>query len=117
MRPDKGADLTLVEHMLACIEAIDEYLAGDSRRYLSSRLVRDAVLRNLQTMTESSQRLSPEIKVQHPEIPWRKLAGFRNLLVHDYLGGIDDQAVVLIFNDDIPKLRDVLVKMKAEFVG
>lgn len=37
-------------------------------------------------MTESCQRLSQELKDRHPEVDWRGLAGFRNILVHDYLG-------------------------------
>jgi uncharacterized protein with HEPN domain len=46
----------------------------------------DAVLRNLQILAESTQRISPELKRDHPEIDWRGISGFRNVLVHDYLG-------------------------------
>ena len=45
-----------------------------------------AVLRELQTLAESTERLSEEFKSRHPQIPWRNIAGFRNILVHDYLG-------------------------------
>jgi uncharacterized protein with HEPN domain len=41
--------------------------------------VQDGVIRNLQTLAESSQRLSSEIKATEPQIPWRELAGFRNV--------------------------------------
>jgi len=44
------------------------------------------VLRNLQTMAESSRRLSPALKIAHPEIDWQGISDFRNVLVHDYLG-------------------------------
>jgi len=43
-------------------------------------------LRNLQTLAESSQRLSEQLKASRPEIDWRGIAGLRNILVHDYLG-------------------------------
>lgn len=117
MRETQAADLALVEHMLSCAEAIEEFLAGDVNRYRSSRLVRDAVLRNLQTLTESSQRLSPPTKDSYPDVPWKKLAGFRNLLVHDYLGGIDDEAVVLVLEHNLPDLHSILLRMKLALGG
>ena len=46
----------------------------------------DAVLRNLQVLVESTQRLSPEFKNTHSQIEWYKISGLRNILVHDYLG-------------------------------
>ena len=53
------------------------------------------MIRNLQILAESSQRLSSEIKGTQPQIPWRELAGFRNVIVHGYLG-IDLGAVWLV---------------------
>ena len=44
--------------------------------------MQDAVIRNLQILAESSQRLSSDIKGTEPQIPWRELAGFRNVIVH-----------------------------------
>jgi hypothetical protein len=61
--------------MSECIERIREYTAGDRSRFEASRLVQDAVVRNLQTLTESSQRLSDDIKTTEPQVPWRELAG------------------------------------------
>jgi uncharacterized protein with HEPN domain len=44
-------------------------------------------------MAESSQRLSKELKAKAPDVDWRALSGFRNVLVHDDLGGIDLEQV------------------------
>ena len=68
--------------MRDCIARIVEYTAFDGQRFESSRLVQDATVRNLQTLTESSQRLSDEAKAAEPGIPLRELSGFRNVLVH-----------------------------------
>lgn len=46
----------------------------------------DAVLRNLQVLSESTQRLSDELKERHPEVQWFSISGLRNVLVHNYLG-------------------------------
>lgn len=112
MTPSRESDRVLVEHMLGCIDAIQKFLANEPNRYRESRLVHDACLRNLQTLTESSQRLSDALKHSAPEIPWRSLSGFRNLLVHDYLGGIDDAAVAVVLERDLPALRGALERMK-----
>ena len=73
-------------HIGECIERIESYVCGmDRAAFLESSLVQDAVIRNLQMMAESTQRLSDARKADHPEIEWYKIAGFRNVLVHDYL--------------------------------
>lgn len=63
MIPGPDTDRVLLAHMGECIERIREYTAGDRSRFEASRLVQDAVIRNLQTLTESSQRLSDDIKL------------------------------------------------------
>ena len=84
MTPGPEADRVLLAHMRDCLERVYEYTADERARFESSRLVQDAVIRNLQILTESSQRLSSEIKATEPQIPWRELAGFRNVIVHGY---------------------------------
>jgi len=54
--------------------------------FFKDRKTQSAVLRELQTLAESTQRLSDEFKGQYPDIPWQNVAGFRNVIVHDYLG-------------------------------
>lgn len=59
------------------------------------------MVRNLQTLAESSQRLSADIKATEARIPWRELSGFRNVIGHDYLG-LDLDAVWLVIAQDLP---------------
>jgi len=73
-------DSVYIEHMLDSILRINEYVESKEQFY-QSRLVQDAVIRNLQVMAESSQRLSADIKEKYPEIPWKNISGFRNILV------------------------------------
>lgn len=72
-----------IEHMLDCIHRIDEYVESKVLFY-ESQLVQDAVVRNLQVMAESSQRLPEEIKSKYPDIPWNDISGFRNILMMDW---------------------------------
>jgi len=61
--------------MRDCLGRIAEYTDAERERFDTSRLVQDAVIRNLQTLAESSQRLSSATKYTKPLIPWRDLAG------------------------------------------
>ena len=100
----------LLAHMRDCPDRILEYTNAERSRFETSRLVQDAVIRNLQTLTESSQRLSDEIKSTEPQIPWRELAGFRNVIVHGYLG-VDLGAVWLVVEQDLPALSEAVNRM------
>jgi uncharacterized protein with HEPN domain len=73
-------------HIKESLERIEEYVAEGKDAFFNDRKTQDAVLRNLQTLAESSQRLSEPLKASRPDIDWRGIAGLRNILVHDYLG-------------------------------
>ena len=102
----------LLAHMRDCLDRILEYTNAERVRFDASRLVQDAVVRNLQTLAESSQRLSSEIKGTEPQIPWRELSGFRNVIVHGYLG-VDLGAVWLVVEQDLPALAEAVNRMAA----
>ncbi|WP_448573711.1 HepT-like ribonuclease domain-containing protein [Trichothermofontia sp.] len=86
-------DRVYLEHILECAALLQDYTGNGKAVFMESVLVQDAVLRRLQTMAESTQRLSDRLKAQAPDVDWRALSGFRNVLVHDYLGGIDLERV------------------------
>lgn len=96
--------------MRECIARIAEYTGGERQQFEKSRLVQDAVVRNLQTLTESSQRLSADAKASEPRIPWRELAGFRNVIVHGYLG-LDPSIVWSTVEQDLPALALALERI------
>jgi uncharacterized protein with HEPN domain len=79
-------DRLFLIHILECIGRISEYTKDGKSAFMSAGMIQDAVLRNLHTLTESAQRLSDALKARHPEVDWQGLSGFRNVLVHDYLG-------------------------------
>ncbi len=68
----------------------------------------DAALRNLQTLSEATQRLPEAQKSQCPEIPWREISGFRNILVHNYLGDIDPLTVKAVIEQHLEPLRSCI---------
>ena len=68
------------------------------------------MIRNLQTIAESTQRLSDGIRATEPEVPWRAIAGFRNVLVHDYFE-IDLEVVWSVVDQDLPTLVAAVDRM------
>lgn len=91
-------------HILECIERVERYTSEGRQAFLDDTKTQDATVRNLQVLAESTKRISEELKAAHPEVEWRKIAGFRNILVHDYLG-IDHERVWLIIQNELPSLK------------
>lgn len=91
-------------HIGECLERSEEYVGEGKEAFFADHKTQDAVLRNLQILAESSQRLSEPLKASRPEIDWRGIAGLRNILGHDYLG-ISLPRVWEIVEVFLPKLR------------
>ena len=103
-------------HTGECIARIEQYTSAGREAYLADTKTQDAVLRNLQTLAESTQRLSSVLKAKHPEVDWAAIAGFRNVLVHDYLG-VNITRVWEIVERDIPDVKTKVAAMLAELGG
>jgi uncharacterized protein with HEPN domain len=71
----------------------------------------DAALRNLQTLSEATQKLANDKAIQCPEIPWREISGFRNILVHNYLGNIDPLTIQSVIDEQLQALEACVNKM------
>ena len=105
-------DQVYITHMLECIQRIEEYVSEGQEFFIQTVMVQDAVLRVLQVMAESSQRISDQAKADCPGIDWRSISGFRNILVHDYLGGIDIELIWQVIEQELPTLKKALAKIE-----
>jgi uncharacterized protein with HEPN domain len=102
-------DLKYLLHIRECIGRVEEDIAGGRDAFMASHTVQDAVLRNLQVIAESTKRLSEDLRTRQPDIDWGGIAGFRNLLVHDYLG-VDLAVVWQVVIADVPKLKTAILR-------
>lgn len=97
-------------HIKEAIGWIEEYTHDGKDIFFKDHKTQDAVLRNLHTLFESVQRLSTPLKDKHPEVDWRVIAGFRNVIVHDYFG-IDLDQIWDVVRDDLPELKRAIQKI------
>ena len=96
---------------------ISEFIAGtDFPTFQKSELVRSAVVQKLSIMGEAAARVSDELKVQHPQVPWPQIIAFRNILIHAYFG-IDWDVVWRAARNRCPVLREQVASILAAEAG
>ena len=95
-------------HILECILRIEDFSQGGRDEFLSSRLIQDAVIRNLEVIGEAAKRIGEDYRSLHPEIPWRGMASLRDVLIHDYdIVRIED--IWSVVETNIPPLKKALL--------
>ena len=110
MRPNSENDELLLEHIDECIDRILEYTGEDRAAFDASRKTQDAVVRNLQVLAESTQRLSSTLKATEQDVPWRSIAAFRNVLTHEYLH-VSLDIVWRVVEEGLPELATAIKRM------
>lgn len=102
-----------VAHLKHIIKAIDRIITkiGDKKTFIDDEDRIDIVVLSLQTMAESTQKLSEESKQLYPYIEWKKIAGLRNILVHNYLEGYDLELISGLVDQKLPELRQVATEL------
>lgn len=95
----------LLNDMLDSIEKIKSYtLNYDLEKFKADNKTIDAVIRNFEIIGEAANRLPEDFKEQHMHVNWFRIKGFRNRIVHDYMG-IDLQIVWTIIQKDLDQLK------------
>jgi uncharacterized protein with HEPN domain len=97
-------DAALLWDILEAARRATEFTQGKTfTDYQVSPLVQYAVERALEIVGEAANRISPQLQAAHPEIPWRKMVGLRNVLIHEY-GEIDHALVWTVVQEHLPTL-------------
>jgi uncharacterized protein with HEPN domain len=97
--------------MLQAARKVLEYSLGlTEAEFMGSSRDQDAIVRQLTILGEASKRVSAEFRNEHSEIPWKKIAGLRDVIVHDYFH-VNLEKVWRIVREDLPDLIRVLEKV------
>jgi uncharacterized protein with HEPN domain len=108
----KKDPLVFIEHILESIDSIKEYVHEVSKAgFLSSKEKQDAVLRRIEIIGEAVKNIPEDVKDKHPEIPWKTIAGMRDIVVHNYFG-VDLDLTWKIATTEIEELRNSILKLK-----
>ena len=104
-------DQVYLRHILDALEKIESYASVGRDEFMAQTHWQDAVIRQLEIIGEATKRLSRELRQRHRDVPWRRIAGLRDVLIHDYMG-VDLPAVWEITQRDLPvlskRLREIL---------
>jgi uncharacterized protein with HEPN domain len=109
-RPSQRAYL---QHIRDALQASLEYSAGGRESFFASRMIQDAVVRNLEIVGEAAKGLDDATKQLAPEVPWRRISGMRDVLVHHYFG-VDLQAVWGVIEVEARTLLATVERLIAE---
>jgi uncharacterized protein with HEPN domain len=97
-------DLAYLKHIRDAIEKIETYALVGRELFMEQSLWQDAIMRQLEIIGEATKRLSETLRVEYVAVPWRQIAGLRDILIHNYMG-VDLNAVWEVTQKDIPTLK------------
>jgi len=97
-------NLLYLNNIKECIENIENYTNQNKQAFLNNKMMQDAVIRNLEIIGEATKRLSSDLRIKYNQVPWRQMAGLRDVLIHDYLR-VDLEEIWIIIEEDLPDLK------------
>lgn len=103
-------DKIYIKYIIEALELIEQYVKGiDEKGFFSSFQVQDAVIRRLEIIGEAAKNISKTFKEKYSDIPWKEMAGMRDILIHEYFG-VDLLLVWNTIKKDLPKLKESIKK-------
>lgn len=97
-----------IGHILESIQLIEEYSCHlTAEKFKKNRATQDAIIRRLEIIGEAVKNLSPQFKAKHSEIPWKQMAGMRDVLIHEYFD-IDLSLTWSVVIRELPSVKEKL---------
>lgn len=106
--------LIFIEHILESIKNIEDFIKDSSKNYfLKDKEKQSAIIRQIEIIGEAVKNIPDSFRKKHTNIPWIKIAGMRDKLLHHYFG-VDLKTVWKVIKEDLPDLKKKTLKIKDE---
>ena len=103
-----------IEDILESIKLIEKYLGDISKENLSNnQRLKDSIVRRLEIIGEAVKNIPDNFRKKYPDVPWRKIAGLRDIIIHTYFN-IDLDITWDIIKKDLPDLKEKMLRIKSE---
>lgn len=106
-------DRLYLGHIREAIQDIQRYATIGRESFMTDRMRQDAIIRKLEVIGEAVKHLSDGTKQRRPEISWRRVAGMRDRLTHDYFG-VDLSLVWVVVEQELPNLQSAVEELLSE---
>ena len=104
----KKDDTVYLHHILDAIDLIEEYTQGMSENeFLSNSMAHDAVVRQIEIIGEAARTISDDFRSLHTKMPWGKMIGIRNKIIHEYFN-VNYAIVWDTVQEDLPALQKII---------
>ena len=98
-------NIIYIKHIRDAIKSILEYTKDVNKKSFNSKeLIQDAIIRRFEIIGEAAKNVSNEFREKYSDIPWKKIVGLRDKLIHGYFN-VDVERVWNVIIDDIPVLK------------
>lgn len=102
------------QDILDSIQDIESFIGNMSfDQFMDDRKTINAVIRSLEVIGEAVKNIPESIRIKFPEIPWKKMAGMRDKMIHEYFG-IDMEIVWKTIKSNLPPLKPLIIQLLDE---
>jgi len=109
----KGREIAdYLADIITAVDEIEEFTHGmNYDNFKNDKKTINAVIRSLEVLGEATKHIPAAVRKKHPDIPWKNMAGMRDVLIHDYMG-VDLITVWKVIKERLPELKPLFKKVQ-----